>query len=190
VGRILVPEGFFKSARATKSKRDDPRRNTPGIPAGPDNYPLSSGSGVLCTIFPSSGNGPQTTLAYTQDGSSRGHPMAPISAEMSALTRSAHHGIPASRTPHQYSASPHASSRHVPVPVVVPQARPSNMRTPPLLVPLEYLQACSNTRDPTDQRMLQQLSTSRTPNSDLSPSPVSPSVNPGRITPYNGFRTP
>jgi Gti1/Pac2 family transcription factor len=184
VGRIPVPEGLFKSARAIKSKRDDPRRNAPGTPVGPDGYTtLSSGSGVLCTIFPSSGDGPQTTLAYTQDGSSRSHSLTPVSADPRTLARSTHPAAPAPHSPYYHSASSQTLSRHVQVPAIA-RSRGS-IRSPPSLVPLEYLQTCLNTRDPTDERMVQQLSTSRTPNADPSRSPVSPGVNVGR---HNTFQ--
>ncbi|KAI0251650.1 hypothetical protein BJV78DRAFT_1209659 [Lactifluus subvellereus] len=154
----------------------DPKRNAPGTPLGSESY------------SPSSGNGPQTAYAYTQDGSSRSHSIASVPADIGALSRSVYPGVPSSRPSHHHSTSPPALSRHVPVPA--PQGRASNVRSPPYLVPLEYLQSCSNTRDPTDERMVQQLSVSRTPNAGPSRSPVSPGVNPGCVTPYNDLRSP
>jgi len=185
VGRIQIPEGLFKSARATKSKRDDPRRSTLGTPTS-EGYPLSSGTGVLCTIFPSSGNGPQTAHAYTQDGSSRSHPVAPPPPEPTTLSRSS--------APHFRSSSVlHSPSLQAPPPRSVqgPAApgRHSSTRSPPSLVPIEILESCyNNTRNATDQRMLQQLSVSRASSVDPgSRSPIGTGGNPGRMTPYNGL---
>ncbi|KAH9992285.1 hypothetical protein BJV77DRAFT_1067784 [Russula vinacea] len=180
VGRIPVPEGLFKSARATKSKRDAPNRNVLGTPTGSDSYTVTSNSGVLCTIFPSSGNGPQTAHAYTQDGSSRSLSMAPvpIAADPSAPARS----VFASR-----STTQPPSSRPIPrlVPITAAHTRPPHQQTPSL-VPLEFLQACSNNRAPTDVQMLQQLSASHSPGAEPSRSPIGPGRNAGRTTPYNG----
>ena len=185
VGRIPVPDGLFKSARATKSKRDDPRRNALGASAGSESYALSSGSGVLCTIFPSSGNGPQTAHAYTQDGSSRNHSVAPSSppalADHSTPGRSPVTAFRSSSSA-LHPPSSHAPPRSVPVP-----ARVAGIRQPPSLVPLEFLQSCSSTRDPTDEWMVQQLSVSRTPSVDPSRSPIGPGGNPGRMVPFSGF---
>jgi hypothetical protein len=181
VGRVPVPEGLFKSARATKSKRDTPNRNVLGTPTGSDSYTVTSGSGVLCTIFPSSGNGPQTAHAYTQDSSSRSHSIAPapILGDSSAPARSVF--APRSTT-HPPSSRP--TPRLVPIPAG--QRLPGN-RQPPSLVPLEFLQSCSNNRDPTDERMLQQLSASQSPGAEPSRSPIGPGRNAGRTTPYNGL---
>lgn len=177
-----VPEGLFKSARATKSKRDDPKRNILGTPTGSDSYTVTSGSGVLCTIFPSSGNGPQTAHAYAQDGSSRSQSMAPVpmAADLSALARSVFATRSTSHTP---------SSRPSPRPVSIsaPHAKLAGNRQTPSLVPLELLQSCSSKRDPTDERMLQQLSASHSPSGEPSRSPIGPGGNAGRMTPYNGF---
>ncbi|KAI0293969.1 Gti1/Pac2 family-domain-containing protein [Russula brevipes] len=185
VGRIPVPEGLFKSARATKSKRDDPKRNVLSSSAG-ENYPSSPGSGVLCTIFPSSGNGPQTAHAYTQDGSLRNHSVAPSPVDPSMPARSIPSGVPAFRSPVLHSPSSQASPRPSPIPAA--QARPPGVRPTRSLVPLEILESCSNTRNPTDEQMLQQLSASRTPTADLSRSPIGPGGNASRMTPYHGHR--
>ncbi|KAI0305327.1 Gti1/Pac2 family-domain-containing protein [Multifurca ochricompacta] len=190
VGRFPVPDGLFKSARATKSKREDPKRIASGTPAGSDSYTLSSDSGALYTIFPSSGNGPQTAHAYTKDGTSRSHPLTPVSAEPSTWSGPSGSGVPNSRSPHRHSAPSQTLPRPVPTPVpTASQMRLPGVRHPPSLVPLEYLQSCSNTRDPTDERMLQQLSTTRAP-TDPSKSPIGPGANVGRMTPYSGFRSP
>lgn len=184
VGRIPVPEGLFKSARATKSKRDDPKRGILGTPSSSDSYTVTSGSGVLCTIFPSSGNGPQTAHAYTQDGSSRSHSLAPapIVADPSAPARS----VFPSRSPTiHHTTSSRPSPRPVPVPA--PHARLAGNRQTPSLVPLEFLQSCSSRRDPTDVQMLQQLSASHTPSAEPSKSPIGPGGNAGRMTPYKGL---
>ena len=184
VGRIPVPEGLFKSARATKSKRDDPKRSILGTPSSSDSYTVTSGSGVLCTIFPSSGNGPQTAHAYTQDGSSRSHSLAPvpIAADASAPARP----VFSTRSPTaHHTTSSRPSPR--PVPAQAAHARLSGSRQTPSLVPLEFLQSCSSRRDPTDERMLQQLSASQPPSAEPSKSPIGPGGNAGRMTPYKGF---
>ena len=182
-----MPEGLFKSARATKSRRDDPRRNALGISGGSESYPLT-GPGVLCTIFPSSGNGPQTTLAYTQDGSSRSRTVAPVPADPNTLARSVPPGVPTVRSSIPNSPSSQALPRPFPIPAT--QARLAGVRQTPSLVPLELLESCtgSSTRNPTDQQMLQQLSTSRTPSADPSRSPTGPGGSAGRMTPYSGSR--
>ena len=196
VGRIPIPEGLFKSARATKSKRDDPRRSTLGTPTGSEGYPLSSGTGVLCTIFPSSGNGPQTAHAYTQDGSSRIHPAAaapqpppPALATEPTITLS-----PRSSAPHFRPSSAH---HHHSPPLQAPPrsvhvspapARHHSGPRPPSLVPIEILESCQNTRNLTDQRMVQQLSVSRASSVDPgSRSPIGTGANPGRMTPFNAL---
>jgi Gti1/Pac2 family transcription factor len=182
VGRIPVPEGLFKSARATKSKRDDPKRNILGTPSGSDSFTVTSGSGVLCTIFPSSGNGPQTAHTYTQDGFSRSHSPLPIVADPSAPARSV---FPSRSPPTHHNQSSRPSPRPVPAPAA--HARLTGNRQTPSLVPLEFLQSCSSRRDPTDERMLQQLSASHSPSADPSRSPNGPGGNAGRMTPYKGF---
>ncbi|KAI0264665.1 Gti1/Pac2 family-domain-containing protein [Gloeopeniophorella convolvens] len=115
VGRVPVPEGLFRSARATKGKRDDPKRNASGTSAGSESYTLSSDSGALYTIFPSSGNGPQTSHVYTQDISSRGHSTAP---PVDLSTRSVPSGISPSFPLHRHSASPQALPQPYPAPLL------------------------------------------------------------------------
>lgn len=183
VGRVPVPEGLFKSARATKSKRDDSRRNALMTSGGSESYTLSSDSGALYTIFPSSGNGPQTAHAYTQDGSPRGHSAAP--PPVNSGPRSVHSGVQSPRSPHAGPSS--TLPRIIPIPMSpTTQARLPGVRQPPSLVPLEYLQSCSNTRNPTDRSMVDKLSVSNDPGRP----PSSHGVNPGRAVPKNGFRTP
>jgi hypothetical protein len=156
-----------------------------GTPSSSDSYTVTSGSGVLCTIFPSSGNGPQTAHAYTQDGSSRNHSLAPvpIAADPSAPARS----VFSSRSPtaHHTTSSSRPSPRPVPAPA--PHARLAGNRQTPSLVPLEFLQSCSSRRDPTDERMLQQLSACHSPGAEPSKSPIGPGGNAGRMTPYKGL---
>ncbi|KAN0136855.1 Gti1/Pac2 family domain containing protein [Lactarius tabidus] len=181
VGRAPVPEGLFKSARATKSKRDDPRRNAFMTSGGSESYALSSDSGALYTIFPSSGNGPQTAHPYTQDGSPRSHSAAP--PPVNSGPRSVHSGIQSPRSPHAGPSS--ALPRILPVPMSpATQARLPGVRQPPSLVPLEYLQSCSNTRNPTDRSMVDKLSVSNDPGRP----PSSHGANPSRAVPKNGFR--
>jgi len=191
VGRIQVPDGLFKSARATKNKKDDSKRNAMGTSAGSESYPMPSGSGALYTIFPSSGNGPQTAHAYTQDGSMRSHhshSVAPLRVDAippaGSVTASRASTIPPS------PSSP-MTPRAVPVGIAHAhaQARLAGARQMPSLVPLEHLQSCSITRDPTDERMLQQLSASRSGSADPRTSPTVPGGSASRkvMTPYNGF---
>ena len=144
---------------------------------------MTSGSGVLCTIFPSSGNGPQTAHAYTQDGSSRSTSLAPMSmaADPSAPARS----VFPSRSPTAHHTTSRPSPR--PVPAQAAHARLAVNRQTPSLVPLEFLQSCSSRRDPTDERMLQQLSASHSPSAEPSKSPIGPGGNAGRMTPYKGL---
>jgi len=182
VGRIPVPEGLFKSARATKSKRDDPRRNAFMTPGGSESYTLSSDSGALYTIFPSSGNGAQTAHAYTHDGSPRNHSAAPDPGP-----RSVHSGVQSPRSPHLHAGPSSTLPRTIPIPMTpTTQARLPGVRQPPSLVPLEYLQTCSNTRNPTDRSMVDKLSV---PNDPSRPS-SSHGVNASRTVPKNGFRAP
>jgi hypothetical protein len=146
---------------------------------------VTSGSGVLCTIFPSSGNGPQTAHAYTQDGSSRSQSLAPapIAADRSAPARS----VFSSRSPTAHHTTSSSRSSPRPVPTPAPHARHAGNRQTPSLVPLEFLQSCSSRRDPTDERMLQQLSASQSPGAEPSKSPIGPGGNAGRMTPYKGL---
>lgn len=185
VGRVPVPEGLFKSARATKSRRDDPRRNALMTSGGPESYTLSSDSGALYTIFPSSGNGPQTTHAYTQDGSSRSHSAAPVPV-VNPGPRLVH----SPRSSHLHAGSSSTLPRTLPVPIpptAHAQPRHPGVRQPPSLVPLEYLQSCSNTRNPTDRSMVEKLSVSN--HEPGSPS-SSHGVNTSCVIPKNGFRAP
>ncbi|KAH8993618.1 Gti1/Pac2 family-domain-containing protein [Lactarius hatsudake] len=185
VGRITVPEGLFKSARASK-KRDDPRRNAFMTSGGSESY--ASESGALYTIFPSSGNGPQTTHPYTQDGSSsRSNSAAPVPVNPSP--RMVHSGVHSPRSSHPHAGPSSTLPRTLPVPVPpTTPARVPGVRQPPSLVPLEYLQACSNTRNPTDQRMVEKLSVS---NQDPGTRPSSGhGSNTSRVIPKNGFRGP
>jgi len=182
VGRIPVPEGLFKSARATKSKKDDTKRNALGTSAGSESYPMPPGSGALYTTFPSSGNGPQTAHTYTQaqDGLMRNHShsAAPLRVDATPSAGS----VPASRAS---TIPPSPSSPMTPRAHAHP--RLVGARQTPSLVPLEFLQSCSITRDPTDQRMLQQLSASRSPSADPRTSPTVPGGGAGRVAPYSGF---
>ncbi len=149
---------------------------------GSESYTLSSDSGALYTIFPSSGNGPQTTHPYTQDGSPRSpsvpaHPGARLA------------GVHSPRSPHLH-AGPSSTPRTLPMPMpstTQAQARLPGVRQPPSLVPLEYLQSCSNTRNPTDQSMVEKLSVA---NQDPGRPSSSHGVNTGRVIPKNGFLAP
>ncbi|KAH9171069.1 Gti1/Pac2 family-domain-containing protein [Lactarius sanguifluus] len=133
VGRITVPEGLFKSARATKSKRDDPRRNAFMTSGGSESY--ASESGALYTIFPSSGNGPQTTHPYTQDGSpSRSNSAAPV--PVSPSPRMVHSGVHSPRSSHPHAGPSSTLPRTLPVPVPpTTPARVPGVRHPPSLGP-------------------------------------------------------
>jgi len=185
VGRIPVPEGLFKSARATKSKREDPRRNAFMTPGGSESYTISSDSGALYTIFPSSGNGPQTAHAYTQDSPARSNSAAPTSVNPGP--RSVHSGIHSPRSPNLHAGPSPTLPRTLPIPMSpTAQARLPGVRQPPALVPLEYLQSCSNTRNPTDRSMVDKLSVSNDPGRPSS----SHGVNTSRVVPKNGFRAP
>ena len=152
---------------------------------GSESYTLSSDSGALYTIFPSSGNGPQTAHAYTQDGSSRNHSVA--SSPVNSGSRSVHSGVQSPRSPHLPAGPSSTLPRTLPIPISpTAQARLPGVRQPPALVPLEYLQACSNTRNPTDRSMVDKLSVSNDPGRPTS----SHGVNPSRVIPKNGFRAP
>jgi hypothetical protein len=153
---------------------------------GSESYPLSSGTGVLCTIFPSSGNGPQTAHAYAQEGSSRSHPVAPPPIESTTTTLSRSSAPPFRSSSVLHSPPLQAPPRSIQVTAV--PTRHSGTRLPPSLVPIEVLESCCNTRNATDQRMVQQLSVTRASSVDPgSRSPIGTGGNPGRMTPYNGF---
>ncbi len=155
---------------------------------GSESYTLSSESGALYTIFPSSGNGPQTTHPYTQDGSSS-RSLSAASVPVNPSPRLGHSGVHSPRSSHPHAGPSSTLPRTLPIPMPpTAQARPPGIRQPPALVPLEYLQACSNTRSPTDQRMVEKLSVS---NQDPGTRPSSGhGSNTGRAAPKSGFRTP
>lgn len=145
---------------------------------------MTSGTGVLCTIFPLSGNGPQTAHAYTQDSHSVAPPPLLSQAPPDPSTP------PPSVSTFRSSSVLHSPVSQVPprsVPVPGVPARVASVRHPPSLVPLDVLQSCSNTRDPTDAQMVRQLSVSRTSSVEPSRSPTGSVGNPGRMAPYNGI---
>ena len=156
-------------------------------PGGSESYTLSPDSGALYTIFPSSGNGAQTAHAYTHDGTTRSHSAAP--APVNSGPRSVHSGVQSPRSPHLHAGPSSTLPRTLPIPMTpTTQARLPGVRQPPApaLVPLEYLQTCSNTRNPTDRSMVDKLSVSNDPGRP----PSSHGVNASRVNPKNGFRSP
>jgi hypothetical protein len=149
---------------------------------GSESYTLSSDSGALYTIFPSSGNGPQTAHAYTQDGSPRSHSAAPVPGNSGS--RSVH----SPRSPHLHAGPSSTLPRTLPIPMSPnAQARLPGVRQPPSLVPLEYLQSLSNTRNPTDRSMVEKLSVS---NLDPGRPSSSHGENTSRAIPKNPFPSP
>lgn len=166
VGGIAVPEGYFRSARAMKGRRDEHRRGPGGQLLGPVadySQPLSAAPGALYTIFPSSNLGssstPEPRSPSTNQSALHHHPHYGSSRTMTSTESSSTHPSSYPRQVPNRPATLHPSSadnlNHSP-----PHSSVSINRTEqlPILVPLEDLEACSKTwRDPTDEQFLRQL---------------------------------
>ncbi|KAI0040445.1 hypothetical protein FA95DRAFT_868211 [Auriscalpium vulgare] len=170
VGRITVPDGLFRSARAIKGKREDIKRSVAGKLVGPDqSFAPSPSSGALYTIFPSTNHDTSHSSAVMSHSETYAvpprqtptfRPEYPVqsTSQISPPQPPPHYGAPVASPPAPPTYAHHRSQSSL----SYSHPPPPPVRQLPSLVPLEYLENIPPPRrDPADERVLQQFASPR-----------------------------